>query len=46
MELTIKQRTALRRLGLAVKNFELVSTSCSNWTFRNRKTGATLDCRY
>lgn len=41
-----KHREALRNLGLAVKNFELISTSCCNWTFRNKKTGATLNYRY
>jgi hypothetical protein len=46
MPLNSKQREAIRKLGLAVKNFELVSSSCSNWTFRNRKTGAVLNYRY
>ncbi|WP_176091631.1 hypothetical protein [Clostridium felsineum] len=46
MELKPKQREFLRHLGLAVKNFELVSSSCSNWSFRNRKTGAKLDYRF
>ncbi|MCR3760376.1 hypothetical protein KYB31_15470 [Clostridium felsineum] len=46
MKLKPKQREFLRHLGLAVKNFELVSSSCSNWSFKNKKTGAILNYRY
>lgn len=46
MSLNDKQRKVLRKMGLAAKNFELVSSSYCNWSFKNRKTGAILNYRF